>query len=112
MKGHRTARVVYPDSESYTVDALTSAFEAILPDWNIDTSCPPGPSQPGKEDCTLHGKPVGRYDVQYCDYDELAWDMAEQPGVLTNSYILRKVLLTLPSTPASATPLLCVLTDS
>ena len=72
----KRALVIYPESESYTTSAVEKAFKSILPDWEVCDA---------RENGTA-------YDLQLCDYDELDWDMADQPGCLSNAYMLRKVL--------------------
>jgi hypothetical protein len=71
------ALVLYPQTERYTTQALVKAFQAILPDWQVDIS------RSSSE----------KYDCQYCDYDAIDWDDAENTKTLVNSYMLRKVSL-------------------
>lgn len=73
----RHALVLYPETETYTTQALVKAFKKILPDWHVDTS--------------RHSEIL--YDLQYADYDAIDWDAAENAKTLVNSYMLRKVQL-------------------
>lgn len=72
----KRALVDYPDSQSYTTQALVKAFKKVLPDWDVETS----------------RSPEELYDLQFADYDAIDWDAAENPKTLVNSYMLRKVL--------------------
>jgi len=71
----KRALVLYPEAQSYTTQALSKAFEKILPDWNVERS---------RSSEIL-------YDLQYADYDSIDWDAAEDSKTLVNSYMLRKV---------------------
>ncbi|KAK9896264.1 tubulin-tyrosine ligase [Cystobasidium minutum MCA 4210] len=73
----RHALVLYPETETYTTQALVKAFKKILPDWHVDTS--------------RHSEIL--YDLQYADYDAIDWDAAENAKTLVNSYMLRKALI-------------------
>ncbi|GAA5861511.1 hypothetical protein JCM3774_000275 [Rhodotorula dairenensis] len=76
----RTALVLYPESQSYVLDSLKTAFAAKLPHWRIASS---------RDRLAPGTKP----DLQWSDYDELDWDWVMDELTLANSYAIRKALI-------------------
>lgn len=71
----KRALVLYPETQSYTTQALVKAFKKVLPDWKVETS------RSSEILC----------DLQFADYDSIDWDAADDSKTLVNSYMLRKV---------------------
>lgn len=71
----KRALVLYPETQSYTTQALVKAFKKTLPDWDVETD----------------RRSNDLYDLQFADYDAIDWDAAENTKTLVNSYMLRKV---------------------
>ncbi|GAA6058550.1 hypothetical protein JCM10212_006989 [Sporobolomyces blumeae] len=76
----RTVLVQYPESQSYVVESLRTAFAQHPRPYSLVTD--PADLEPGE-------KP----DVQWSDYDELDWDLAMDDRTLLNSYAIRKALI-------------------
>lgn len=73
----KTALVLYPESQSYVVDSLRTAFNQQLPEWHFSTS---------RDQLAEGQKP----ELQWSDYDALDWDWAMDEKRLLNSFAIRK----------------------
>ncbi|GAA5950439.1 hypothetical protein JCM3765_004548 [Sporobolomyces pararoseus] len=76
----KTALILYPQSQSYVVDSLRTAFNQQLPEWHFSTS---------RDQLSEGQKP----ELQWSDYDELDWDWAMDEKRLLNSFAIRKALI-------------------